>query len=84
MSNETNNEEKSFVLVEFADIGSAEISYSDFNNVTAFQMLALAHLMEFEGKTALANLRAAQIQAQMQQGQRDKILVPKPDIGIGK
>jgi len=69
-----NVEEKSFIYIEFRDIGSVDISISNFENVTAFQLLAMAHLLEFEGKNALAVQRAAQ----MQQQQMNKISVPKP------
>jgi len=80
MTNE-NTEEKSFIYIEFNDIGSVDISLSNFENVTAFQLLAMAHLLEFEGKNALAVQRAAQIQQQ----QMNKIAVPKPgQIVTGK
>lgn len=80
-----NKEEKSFIYIEFEDVGSVDIQVSNFENVTAFQLLAMAHLLEFEGKNALAVQRAAQMQAQMQQQQMNKIAVPKPgNIEIGK
>jgi hypothetical protein len=82
----SNDEEKSFIYIEFADIGSAEITNYDFNNVSPFQILATAGLLEFEGKNALAMQKAAQLQAQMMEEQRGKtqILVPDNQIGIGK
>lgn len=84
MTNE-NVEEKSFIYIEFQDIGSVDIQISNFENVTAFQLLAMAHLLEFEGKNALAVQRAAQVQAQMQKDQMQKIAVPRPgNIEIGK
>ena len=80
-----NVEEKSFIYIEFQDIGSVDIQVSNFENVTAFQLLAMAHLLEFEGKNALAVQRAAQIQSQMQKEQMQKIAVPRPgNIEIGK
>jgi hypothetical protein len=80
-----NIEEKSFIYIEFEDIGSVDIKMSKLENVTAFQILAMAHFMEFEGKNTLAVQRAAQMQAQMQQEQMQKIAVPKPgQIEIGK
>jgi len=80
-----NVEEKSFIYIEFQDIGSVDIQISNFENVTAFQLLAMAHLLEFEGKNALAVQRAAQVQAQMQKDQMQKIAVPRPgNIEIGK
>lgn len=72
------NEEKSFIYIEFEDIGSVDIKASQFNNVTAFQLLAMAGLMEFEGKNTLAVQRAAQMQAEMQRSQMGKIAVPQP------
>jgi len=76
-----NAEEKSFIYIEFNDIGSVDIKISQLENVTAFQILAMAHFMEFEGKNTLAVQRAAQ----MHQQQMNKIAVPKPgQIEIGK
>ena len=78
------NEEKSFVYIEFEDIGSAEITNYKLENVSPIQLLAMAHFMEFEGKGALATQRAAQIQAQIQREQQQKIVVPTPNIAVGK
>jgi hypothetical protein len=78
------NEEKSFIYIEFDDIGSVDIKSSNFNNVTAFQLLAMAGLLEFEGKNTLAIQRAAQMQAEMQR-QKPKIEVPKAQtMPVGK
>jgi hypothetical protein len=76
MSNKPNDEEKSFIYIEFEDIGSVNVSISNFESVTAFQLLAMAHLLEFEGKNHLAVERAAQMQAQMQK-QPPQIITPK-------
>lgn len=84
MSNEINNEEKSFVYIEFEDIGSAEITNYKFENISPLQLLAMAHFMEFEGKGALATQRAAQMQAQIEREQRQRIAVPSPNIAVGK
>jgi len=81
MSDKPNDEERSFIFIEFDGIGSVDISYSEFNNVTAFQLLAMSGLMEFEGKNTLAMQRAAQIQSEMN---KPKIAVPKPSIELGK
>jgi hypothetical protein len=78
------NEEKSFIYIEFADIGSAEITNYDFNNVSPFQILASAHLLEFEGKNTLAMQKAAQLQAQLEKQQQTRIAVPKSNIELGK
>jgi hypothetical protein len=75
------DEEKSYIYIEFEDLGSVNITYSSFNNVTAYQLLAMAHLLEFEGKNHLAIDKAAQMQAEMQ---RPKIEVPKSNIELGK
>jgi len=75
------NEEKSLIYIEFADIASVDITNSAFDNVTAFQLLAMAHLLEFEGKNALMAERAAQMQAQMEQP-KQQILVPKPELEL--
>lgn len=79
-----NNEERSFLFIEFADIGSAEIKNYEANNVTALQLLTMSQFLEFEGKGALAMQRQAQIQAQLQKEQMQKIAVPRPNIEIGK
>lgn len=78
------NEDRSFLFIEFTDIGSAEIKNYDANNITALQLLTMAQFLEFEGKNALAVQRQAQIQAQMQKEQMQKIAVPKGNIEIGK
>ncbi len=80
MSNENNNKEKSFIYIEFADIGSAEIQNYKLENVSPFQLLAMAHFLEFEGKGALAVQKAAQMQAQMNKEQQQGIVVPKSSL----
>ena len=80
MTDENNNEEKSFIYIEFADLGSAEIVGYQLENISPLQLLAMAHYVEFEGKSALAQQRAAQAQA----AQQSKIVVPKAEIEIGK
>ena len=84
MTDENTNEEKSFVYIEFDSIGSAEITSYRIENVSPLQLLAMAHFMEFEGKGALATQRAAQIQAQLEHQQMQKIAVPKSTIELGK
>jgi hypothetical protein len=84
MTDENTNEEKSFVYVEFEEIGSAEVTSWNFNNVSPLQLLALSSLLEFEGKSALAIQRSAQVQAQREREQMTQIAVPKPSIEIGK
>jgi hypothetical protein len=74
------NEEKSFIYLEFDDIGSSEITNYKFENVSPYQLLLAHNLLEFEGKNSLAMQRAAQVQAQMKQSQQEQILVPKPEI----
>jgi len=83
MSDE-NNEEKSFIYLEFADLGSSEIVNYRFENVSPFQILLAHDLLEFEGKSALAIQRNAQMESQRQQQQMQKIAVPKPNIEIGR
>lgn len=80
MSDEKINEEKSFIYIEFVDIGSAEIRDYNLKNVTPFQLLAMAHFLEFEGKGSLAVQKAAQVQAQMNREQQEGIIVPKSTL----
>jgi hypothetical protein len=75
-------EDKSYIYIEFNDIGSVEIKDFQLNQVTAFQLLAMAHLMEFEGKNTLSVERMAQMQQSMEQ--QKQILVPKPNVELGK
>ena len=81
MSNENNNEEKSFIYIEFEDIGSVNVAISNFESVTAFQLLAMAHLLEFEGKGHLAVEKGAQMQAQLAKQQSQQIAVPNIELG---
>lgn len=81
MSNEDSNEEKSYIYIEFDGIGSVDVKISQFEQVTAFQLLAMAHLLEFEGKNVLVVQKAAQFQTQQQQ---PKIAVPSSTIELGK
>ena len=83
MSNKPIDEEKSFIYIEFEDIGSVNVTVSNFESVTAFQLLAMAHLLEFEGKGHLAVEKGAQMQAQMER-QQPKIAVPTSTIELGK
>ena len=78
------NEEKSFIYLEFDEIGSANITNFKLENVSPFQVLAAHSLLEFEGKNALAMQRAAQVQAQLERQQRTQIAVPKASIELGK
>ena len=77
----SDEKEKSFIYIEFVDIGSAEIRDYNLENVTPFQLLAMAHFLEFEGKGSLAIQKAAQFQAQQQQ---PKIAVPDSTIPVGR
>jgi len=73
------DEEKSSIYIEFENIGMATPIKYNPQNVTPFQLLAMAHFLEFEGKNNLAMVRGAQIRQQMEQEQRSKIITP--DIG---
>jgi len=77
-----NTEDKSFIYIEFEDMGSAEIVGYNPQNVTPLQLLALASFLEFEGKSNLSMQRAAQLQAQMQKEQMGKIAIPKPNTKL--
>jgi hypothetical protein len=70
--------------LEFDEIGSAEITNYNLENVSPFQVLAAHNLLEFEGKNALAMQRAAQVQAQLEKQQQTRIAVPKSNIELGK
>jgi len=80
MTDENTNEEKSFIYIEFEDIGSAEITNYKLENVSPLQLLTLSSFLEFEGKAALSVQRAAQMQAQIERQQMQKIAVPKSTI----
>ena len=82
--NKSMDEEKSFLYIEFEDMGSVEIIKYDHKNLTPLQLLAMASFFEFEGKSGLATQRAAQVQAQLERQQQQKIAVPKSTIEIGK
>jgi hypothetical protein len=84
MTDENTNEEKSFVYIEFEGIGSAEITNYNLQNVSPLQLLAMASYMEFEGKAALSVQRAAQVQANLERQQLQRIAVPKSTIELGK
>ncbi len=84
MIDENTNEEKSFLYIEFEDMGSVEIKKYDHKNLTPLQLLAMASFFEFEGKSGLATQRAAQVQVQMTRQQQQKIAVPKATIELGK
>ena len=78
------DEEKSFVHIEFESMGSAEITGYQMENVSPLQILALSAFLEFEGKSVLSVQRQAQIQAQFERQQKQKIAVPNSTIEIGK
>ena len=84
MSDENTNEEKSFLYIEFEDMGSVEIRKYDHKNLTPLQLLAMASFFEFEGKSGLATQRAAQVEVQLKLQQQQKIAVPKSTIELGK
>lgn len=82
--NDEINEKKSFIYVEFANVGSADPTTWQFENISPMQLLAMSQFLEFEGKSTLAVQREAQIRAQLEREQMQKIAVPKPNIEIGK
>jgi len=84
MTDENTNEEKSSIYIEFKDIGSVEIVGYQANSLTPLQLLALSAFLEFEGKSALSVQRQAQVQAQFERQQKQKIAVPNSTIEIGK
>ena len=80
---EQNDENRSYVLIEFEDIGSVKFD-AKLHNVIPLQLLALSQYLEFEGKNNLAMQRAAQMQYEMQKQQAQKIAVPgKPSLVVG-
>ncbi|KKN00950.1 hypothetical protein LCGC14_1132800 [marine sediment metagenome] len=84
MTDENTNEEKSSIYIEFKDIGSVEIVGYQMENVSPLQILALSAFLEFEGKSVLSVQRQAQVQAQFERQQKQKIAVPNSTIEIGK
>lgn len=84
MTDENTNEEKSFIYIEFEDVGSVEITNYKLENVSPLQLLAVSAFLEFEGKATLSVQRAAQMQAQLERQKQQQIVVPTPNIAIGK
>jgi len=54
---------QSYILFQFTAPGTV-IFQSKFENITPFQMLAVAHFLEFEGKLALQQQRVQEMQRQ--------------------
>jgi hypothetical protein len=82
MSNEE-KKERSYILIEFEDVDSASFNVR-YENVGPGQMLIASHFLEFDGKSQFAVQRAAQMQTEMQRQQMGKIVVPKPNMDMGK
>jgi tRNA A22 N-methylase len=83
MENIMNEEEKiqNFIHIEFEDEHSAIFNIK-FENVVPGQLLAVASYLDFEGRNQLALQKAAQMQAEIQKQQREKIVIPKPKVEL--
>lgn len=71
-------EQKSFILVRFASVGSVE-AQTVFENVTPLQVLAIAGFLELKAKSELARIENERAEQQVQQRlavPKDKILIP--------
>ena len=68
---ENENVPQSYILIQFTAPGTV-IFQSKFENVTPLQMLAIAHLLEFEGKSALQEQKFQEAQ----RGDHQKIVLP--------
>lgn len=79
--NEQGQEEKtrSFIHVEFEDVGSAKFNFS-VKDVTASQIAAIASYLEVYSQSFFS----AQIAQSLQQKQEQQLSVPKPKIEIPK
>ena len=73
----SDEKERSYILIEFEDIGSAAFN-TKYENVVPGQILIASTFLDFEGKNQLAIQRAAQMQAE----QMNKIAVPTPNMPV--
>ena len=82
MVNENEQEvPQSYILLQFTAPGTV-IFQSTFENITPYQMLAVAHFLEFEGKLALQQQKIQE--AQRQQEMPTIALPGKPQVNLGK
>lgn len=72
--------QQSYILIQFAEFGSV-LFKPTFENLSPFQILAVAHFLEDEGKALLQQHRIQEMQkAQMQQ-----IAIPgTPQVNLDK
>jgi hypothetical protein len=72
------NKDDSFVLVQFKEVNSVELVTFAPNNVSPLQILALAHYLEFVGKSTL---QAQEIQraVELEQKEQEKPKIVLPD-----
>ena len=68
---ENENAQQSYLLIQFASPGSV-LFQPTFENVTPFQLLAIAHFLEFEGKSMLQEHKFQEKQKE----QMNKIITP--------
>lgn len=68
----------SVVFVQFKEINSVEIVQLGLKNVTPMQILALAHFLEYKGKSTLSVQEAqAMAEKERMEQEKPKIEVPK-------
>lgn len=68
----------SVVFVQFKEINSVDIVQLGLKNVTPMQILALAHFLEYKGKSTLSVQEAqAMAEKERMEQERPKIEVPK-------
>jgi len=73
-------EQKSYIYIEFEEINSNTTNNFTINSVSPFQMFAMAKYLEYKGQQMLAQMEYQQ----MQKREEQKIVVPKPKIEISK
>lgn len=73
--------DRSYILIEFDEEHSA-IFHAKFENVVPGQLLAVGAFLDFEGKNQLAIQKSAQMQAELMKQQREKIVVPTPQVQL--
>ena len=75
-----NETPKSFIFIEFVDVGSVNMNRIQYENVTPMQILALSEYFQLVGKTKLVQEMAVR-EEQMQQ---QRLSVPENKIVIAK
>lgn len=81
---EEQKQPKSVIHIEFPDPTSIAAEPFQLQGISPFQMFAVARYLYYKGEQMLMGIEMQQQRMIQEQQERNKIVVPKPNIEVGR